>query len=65
MAKKVAIITGGGSGMGEAVAKHLGSKGWKVNILDMDEKKGQAVADEVGGTFIKTDVTSQDSQTES
>lgn len=48
--------------MGEAVAKSLGSKGWKVAVLDMNEKSGQAVASEIGGMFVKTDVTSYDSQ---
>ena len=49
--------------MGEAVAKHLAGKGWQVALLDMNEKSGQTVADSIGGIFIKTDVTSQESQT--
>lgn len=48
--------------MGEAVAKNLAKKGWQIAILDMNEKSGEAVAKEVGGSFYKTDVTSQDSQ---
>lgn len=49
--------------MGEAVAKNLAQKGWQIAILDMNEKSGQAVADSLKGIFIKTDVTSQESQT--
>ena len=49
--------------MGEAVAKHLSGKGWKITILDMNEKSGKRVADAIGGDFLKTDVTSQNSQT--
>lgn len=60
---QVAIITGGASGMGEAVAKHLATRGWHVAILDLNEQSGQAVAKETGGMFVKADVTSQKSQT--
>jgi NADP-dependent 3-hydroxy acid dehydrogenase YdfG len=59
---KTSIDLFAGSGMGEAVAKHLAGKGWQVAILDMNEKSGQAVAQEIGGIFAKTDVTSYDSQ---
>jgi NADP-dependent 3-hydroxy acid dehydrogenase YdfG len=50
--------------MGEAVAKHLAGKGWKIAVLDMNEKSGQSVANEIRGDFFKTDVTSQESQTD-
>ena len=55
---RVAVITGGGSGIGLATARRFADEGAKVVIGDMDATSGQAAADEVGGTFIRTDVTS-------
>jgi NAD(P)-dependent dehydrogenase (short-subunit alcohol dehydrogenase family) len=60
--ENVALITGGGSGMGEAVGRHLAGKGWKVGVLDMNEKSGASVAKQIGGIFIKTDVANYDNQ---
>ena len=51
-----------GSGMGEAVAKAITKKGWKVAILDMSEERGSQVAQEIDGIFVKTDVTNYNSQ---
>ena len=56
-----AIVTGGASGLGEATARGLAAKGVKVGIFDMNEKLGQAVADDIGGVFTKVDVSSNDS----
>ena len=56
----LAVVTGGGSGLGESTARHLAGLGAKVAILDLDEKLGSAVADEVGGHFVKTDVSNVD-----
>ncbi|KAH6995211.1 hypothetical protein EDB80DRAFT_510637, partial [Ilyonectria destructans] len=56
---KVAIITGGASGMGLAVAKQLFETGWQVNILDFNKTAGDAVTREVENSkFIAVDVTS-------
>jgi 15-hydroxyprostaglandin dehydrogenase (NAD) len=55
--KKVALITGAGSGIGLFTSKDLAAKGWNVSIVELNEKAGQAAADEVNGIFIKTDVT--------
>lgn len=44
----VSIITGGASGLGAATAKALVDKGGRVAILDLDEKKGNALARELG-----------------
>ena len=52
----VAIVTGGGSGLGEATARELASQGAKVAIFDFDEAKGQAVAADIGGIAVKVDV---------
>ena len=57
-----AIITGGASGLGHAVAQHLVANGGKVALFDVNEEKGQAAAKELGDTacFFRTDVTSED-----
>jgi NAD(P)-dependent dehydrogenase (short-subunit alcohol dehydrogenase family) len=55
-----AIVTGGASGIGAASAKLLAAKGAKVVIADLQEDKGKALADEIGGAFCKVDVTASD-----
>ena len=54
---KVSIVTGGGSGIGAAVADRLSKLGSKVVIVDTDEKAGQSVAAAVECDFTKFDVT--------
>jgi NAD(P)-dependent dehydrogenase (short-subunit alcohol dehydrogenase family) len=54
---RTAVITGGGSGIGLASARRLASEGARVVIADVDTTAGQAVADEVQGLFVRTDVT--------
>ena len=56
---KVFIVTGGASGLGEGTARMLTQAGGKVVIADMQVEKGQTVAQEIGGTFIKCDVSSE------
>lgn len=51
------IVTGGGSGLGEATARRLASRGAKVVVVDLQEDKGNAVAGDIGGAFVKADVT--------
>ena len=52
-----AIISGGASGLGEATARELARAGATVVIADLNEERGKAVADEIGGVFVKTDVS--------
>lgn len=56
-----AIVTGGASGLGEATARRLAASGVRVALFDLDEAKGAKVAAEIGGIFVKTDVTNADS----
>ncbi len=56
-----AIVTGGASGLGAATAEMLAANGAKVTLFDMNEEAGKAHAEKIGGTFIKVDVTNDDS----
>ncbi|GGP10754.1 SDR family oxidoreductase [Nonomuraea glycinis] len=52
-----AIISGGASGLGAATARELARLGATVVIADLNEERGKALADELGGVFAKTDVS--------
>jgi NAD(P)-dependent dehydrogenase (short-subunit alcohol dehydrogenase family) len=54
---KVALITGGSNGIGEAVARHLAGQGAHIVLADIDDARGAEVAEELGGRFIHTDVS--------
>ncbi len=56
-----AVVTGGASGLGFAVAKHLVAHGAKVALLDVNDEKGQAAAAELGAAacYFRTDVTDE------
>ena len=54
------IVTGGASGIGEASARQLAAAGSRVVGADLNEERGQAVASELGGLFVRCDVTSTD-----
>lgn len=56
-----AIITGGASGLGGATAEALAKEGVKVAIWDLQDDKGAAHAEKIGGVFCKTNVTDEDS----
>jgi NAD(P)-dependent dehydrogenase (short-subunit alcohol dehydrogenase family) len=55
-----AIVTGGASGIGAAAARALAAAGAKVVVADLQEDKGSALADELGGAFCMVDVTNTD-----
>ena len=52
-----AVVTGGASGLGEAVVRYLRSKQVKTALFDRDDALGQQVADETGSLFVKVDVS--------
>ena len=54
------VVTGGASGIGEASARQLAAAGSRVVVADLNEERGQAVASELGGLFVRCDVTSTD-----
>ena len=56
---KVFIVTGGASGLGEGTARMLAANGGKVVIADMQADKGEAIAREIGGAFVKCDVSQE------
>ena len=59
IAGKVFIVTGGASGLGEGTARMLAANGGKVVIADMQAEKGEAIAQEIGGAFVRCDVSSE------
>jgi len=60
LAGKVAVITGGASGIGLATAKRFAAEGAKVVIGDVDPTSGQAAAELVDGLFVQVDVTDKE-----
>jgi len=52
---KVALVTGGASGIGQATVERLSQEGMSVCVVDRAEDAGRAVADAVGGTFVTAD----------
>jgi NAD(P)-dependent dehydrogenase (short-subunit alcohol dehydrogenase family) len=59
IAGKVFIVTGGASGLGEGTARMLAGNGGKVVIADLQEEAGKKVAAEIGGVFVRCDVSQE------
>jgi NAD(P)-dependent dehydrogenase (short-subunit alcohol dehydrogenase family) len=61
VAQSTAIVTGGASGLGEATVRLLAANGANVVIIDVNEERGHALAEELGTNvrFQKTDVTNE------
>lgn len=55
-----ALITGGGSGLGAATARHLAGAGAKVAVLDVNMDQARSVAEEIGGIALECDVSSDE-----
>jgi len=59
IAGKAFIVTGGASGLGEGTVRMLAGEGGKVVIADLQVERGQALAAEVGGKFVRCDVSQE------
>jgi NAD(P)-dependent dehydrogenase (short-subunit alcohol dehydrogenase family) len=61
IADALAVVTGGASGLGLAVARHLAAAGARVALLDVHAESGERAARELGpnATFVRCDVTSE------
>jgi NAD(P)-dependent dehydrogenase (short-subunit alcohol dehydrogenase family) len=55
-----AVVTGGASGLGGATARLLAQRGARVVVADLQDSKGVALAEEIGGAYAHTDVTDTD-----
>ena len=59
-----AIVTGGGSGLGQATAEKLAAEGAKVAVLDINLEAAQSVAEKIGGVAIHCDISDEQSAIE-
>lgn len=57
--KQIAIVTGAGSGLGEAAARRLAAQGARVAVLDRSLDAAKAVANDIGGLALGADVTDE------
>ena len=59
----VAVVTGGSSGLGEAIVVRIVENGGRAAIFDLSEEKGNALVEKLGAeyvVFLKTNVTSEE-----
>ncbi len=57
---RTAIVTGGGSGIGLATVRRFAEEGARVVVVDVSDESGGAAAEEVGGLYVRCDVTDQE-----
>ncbi len=60
LAGRVAVVTGGGSGIGLATVRRFAAEGAKVVVGDLDPVTGEKAAAEVGGRYVKVDVSDEE-----
>jgi NADP-dependent 3-hydroxy acid dehydrogenase YdfG len=61
LAEGIALVTGGGRGIGESIARALAEDGWSVVVAARSLDQVEAVAAEIGGRALELDVASQSS----
>ena len=54
---KIALVVGAAQGIGEAIATRFVEEGAKVVIADVLDEAGQATAERLGGTYVRTDIS--------
>jgi NAD(P)-dependent dehydrogenase (short-subunit alcohol dehydrogenase family) len=59
-AGKVALVTGAAMGIGLATAQRLAAEGAQVVVADVESEQGKQAAEEIGGLFVRADVTNDD-----
>lgn len=59
--ERIAVVTGGSAGIGEASARALAADGWKVYVAARRVQRCQRIAEEIGGVAVELDVTDQGS----
>jgi NAD(P)-dependent dehydrogenase (short-subunit alcohol dehydrogenase family) len=60
LAGRVAVITGGGSGIGRAAGRRMRAEGARIVVGDIDGDAGAAAADELSGLYVPTDVSDEE-----
>lgn len=58
--KRIALVTGGGSGIGAAISRGLVADGVEVAIADVDKQSGEKIASEIGGLFVWGDLAKRE-----
>lgn len=56
---RVAVVTGGGQGIGEAICRRLAAAGARVGVLDLSTENANRVAKETGGLAVAGDITKE------